>query len=213
MLPWISEVAFDQAVEDLKQSAEAALTNAEKRRTKNVIDPFLTLLLASTFSVDQASDLASVQQAESAIRGMSGALGSFHQAVLGSISGWENHDALYDLQCPERRIVAEVKNKWNTMNAANRRQVESDLASTVRSLRGDWTAYLVLVVPRKPERYTTHTGNKVIEIDGASFYHLATGYPNAIHDLFDVLSEALAPSAGIASYCKEIMSQSLPPRE
>ena len=151
-----------------------------------------------------------MQQAESAIRGMSGALGEFHQSILGSVGGWENHDALYDLKSQDRRIVAEVKNKWNTMNASNRRQVETDLEASVRSLRGDWTAYLVLVIPSKPQRYEKPIGEKVIETDGASFYHLATGYPNAIHNLFDELSEKLAPSEDIVAYCKHILSQSLP---
>ncbi len=213
MLSWISDTAFDEAIQDLQQSAEDALTKAESRRRKNVVDPFFTLLLASTFSVAESADLGDLQQAESAIRGMSGALGAFHQSILGSVSGWEDHDALYDLKSAERQIVAEVKNKWNTMNATNRRQVETDLATAIRSLRGDWTAYLVLIVPRKPVRYSTQIASNVIEIDGASFYHLATGFPNAIHDLFDKLSEKLAPSEGIASYCKQIMSQSLPPRE
>ncbi len=212
MLSWISEEAFQRALTDLRQSAEDALTHADRRRTKNVVDPFLTLLLSSSFSISSASDLSSVQRAESAIRGMSGALGAFHQSILGSVRGWENHDALYDLKNSDRRIVAEVKNKWNTMNAANRRQVESDLATAVRSLRGDWTAYLVLIVPRKPERYVTHIGSNVFEIDGASFYHLASGILNAIHDLFDELSHQLAPTEAIASYCKRVMSKSLPPR-
>lgn len=144
---------------------------------------------------------------------MSGALGTFHQSILGSVCGWENHDALYDLKSPERRVVAEVKNKWNTMNASNRRQVESDLAAAVRCLRGNWEAYLVLVIPRKPERYMINISNHVIETDGASFYHLVTGFPNAIHDLFDELSLKLAPTEAIASYCSKVMSQSLPPRE
>ncbi|MCE2471330.1 MAG: Eco47II family restriction endonuclease [Anaerolineae bacterium] len=212
MLSWIDEEAFDQAITALRQSAQDALTHADKRRRRNVVDPFLTLLLSSTFSIDRSEDLSTIQQAESAIRGMSGALGTFHQSILGSVTGWENHDSLYDLKCPDRRLVAEVKNKWNTMNTANRRQVESDLAATVRSLRGPWTAYLVLIVPKSPVRYEKSLDKNVIETDGASFYQLVTGYPNAIHDLFQVLISRMAPSQQIANYCQAILEQSLPPR-
>ena len=49
-----------------------------------------------------------------------------------------------------------------------------------------------------------------IETDGASFYHIATGEPNAIHDLFEYLRDALKPSSDITAYCREIMEASLP---
>ena len=212
MPSWIDESAFLEAVAVLKQHAEDALNESETRRKRNVVDPFLSLLIASTFGVENPEELIRLQQVESAMRGMSGALGVFHQTVLASVSGWENHDALYDLKCPERRIVAEVKNKWNTMNAANRRQVETDLGAAIRSMRGRWTAYLVVVIPRKPNRYEKVLASNITEIDGASFYQLATGFPNAIHDLFDELSKKLAPSEDIAAYCMQIQSQSLPPR-
>lgn len=212
MLDWIDENSFDFAVQNLKHGALDALANAEKRRRKNVVDPFHTLLLASTFDVKASSNLVELQQAESAIRGMSGSLGTFHQSILGSVGGWQNHDALYDLKNEDRKIVAEVKNKWNTMNTANRRQIESDLDTSIRSLRGNWTAYLVLVIPRKPDRYRKAISKGVFETDGASFYHLATGYPNAIHDLFDALVDALAPSNEIGAYCRAILEQTLPPR-
>ena len=42
--------------------------------------------------------------------------------ILGSVDGWDNHDAGYDLECDARIILAEIKNKWNTMNSSNRRQ-------------------------------------------------------------------------------------------
>ena len=213
MPSWIDDTAFDGAVLTLKQRAEDALLNAEKRRRKNAIDPFQTLLLASTFDVVDSVELARLQQVESAMRGMSNALGEFHQSVLGSVKGWENHDSGYDLRCAERRIIAEVKNKWNTMNSSNRQEVENNLASAIRNLKGPWTAYLVQVIPRKPHRYQETLRNNVISTDGATFYEIVTGSPNAIHDLFDELIDRLAPSENIGAYCRQIMFQSLPPRD
>ena len=108
--------------------------------------------------------------------------------------------------------VAEVKNKWNTMNTANRREVETELQTAVRQRR-NWTAYLVLVIPRVPERYTRPIlPNRVFETDGASFYHKATDDPNALHDLFDHLCEAISPSDEVAEHCQSVLAQSLPPR-
>ena len=146
------------------------------------------------------------------MRGMSNALGEFHQTVLGSATGWEDHDAGYDLKSDERKIIAEVKNKWNTMNANDRREVEDNLSAALRNMNGTWVAYLVTVIPRTPKRFSKALRKNVIEIDGASFYEIVTGTPNAIHELFDALSRRLAPSDEIATYCQDILKNSLPPR-
>ena len=214
MLAWISDEKLYHEINTLLTRAQNAREDAEERRTRNVIDPFLSLVIASVFGIQDPKELVNIQNAESALRGLSNALGDFHQRILGNVDGWENHDAGYDLECRDRRIVAEVKNKWNTMNASNRYQVESDLRTAVRQKSGDWTGYLVLMIPRRPQRYkkSLPEGRNLFEIDGASFYHLVTGDPNAIHDLLDKLCDVIMPSSHIADYCRQIMMNSLPPR-
>ncbi len=214
MLAWISDEKLSDEIVFLQQRTRRAWEDAEERRTRNVIDPFLSLVIASVFSIQDPKELVNIQNAESALRGLSNALGNFHQQILGSVDGWENHDVGYDLECRARRIVAEVKNKWNTMNASNRYQVETDLRTAVRQKSGNWTGYLVMVIHRHPQRYQKplSEGRNLFEIDGASFYELVTGDPNASHDLLDKLCDAITPSSDIADYCRQIMMDSLPPR-
>ena len=214
MPAWISDEKLSREIAHVQQRARKAWQNAEERRARNVIDPFLSLVIASAFGIQDPQELVNIQNAESALRGLSNALGDFHQRILGSVDGWENHDAGYDLECSSRRIVAEVKNKWNTMNASNRYQVETELRMAVRQKSGDWKGYLVLVIPRRPQRYQKgiSEGRNLFEIDGASFYELVTGDPNAIHDLLDNLCDAITPSSHITDYCRQIMRVSLPPR-
>ncbi|MYB58351.1 MAG: Eco47II family restriction endonuclease [Gemmatimonadetes bacterium] len=214
MLAWISDEKLSEEIVRLQQRTRRAWEYAEERRVRNVIDPFLSLVIASVFGIQDPKELVNIQNAESALRGLSNALGDFHQRILGNVDDWENHDAGYDLECSTRRIVAEVKNKWNTMNAPNRRQVEMDLGTAIRQKLGTWTGYLVFVIPRRPERYTKPIPieRNLFEIDGASFYELVTGDPNAIHDLLDKLCDVIMPSNHIAKYCRQIMMDSLPPR-
>ncbi len=212
MISWIAPETLDGHIEKLKTHAMRAADKASERREENVVDPFSSLLIATTFGAADRDQLTRLQDAESALRGMSNALGSFHQNVLASIEGWANHDAGYDLECSSRRLLAEVKNKWNTMNTANRREVVRDLETAIRQRR-DWHAYLVLVIPKTPNRYMHHIAPRVSEIDGASFYHKATGDPNALHELFDYLCDAISPSEDIARHCRQVMAQSLPPKE
>ena len=214
MLAWISDEKLYHEINTLLTRAQNAWEKAEERRIQNVIDPFQSLVIASVFDIREPEELADTQRKESALRGLSNAIGNFHQQILGSVDGWENHDAGYDLECSALRIVAEVKNKWNTMNSSNREKVESELRTAIRQKSGNWTGYLVLVIPRHPQRYPNPLPieRNLFEIDGASFYELVTGDPNAIHDLLDKLCDAITPSSNIADYCRQIMMDSLPPR-
>lgn len=211
-LSWISSDVLERHVDALRTRAARAANRAGARRIANVVDPFASAVVAATYGTDTVEELVAIQNAESGLRGMSNALGNFHQSVLASVTGWRDHDAGYDLECPGSRLLAEVKNKWNTMNAANRREVVTDLQTAVRQKSGRWHGYLVLVVPRRPERYTRELGPRVWEIDGASFYQLATGEPDAIHDLFDHLCDALMPGGAVADHCRSVLERSLPPR-
>ena len=214
-LSWIADATLNAAIARLKQSASDSLSEAVSRQQRNVVDPFLSLLIASTFGMNVRNNLIQLQNGNSALNGMPNALGYFHQEVLGGIPGWVNHDAGYDLECEGRQVLAEVKNKHNTMNSSNRQQVVNDLDTAVRQKGRGWTGYLVIVVPRLPNRYERRLGTNrpVFEIDGASFYNKATGDPNALHDLFDVLNAELSTSRDIADYCNEVLATSIPPRE
>ena len=209
---WIADTDFEREVVRLQNRAREAFDNAEVRRVKNVVDPFLTLLIASTFDISSLDELGSAQRLASAMQGASNAMGEFHQGILGSVSGWVDHDAGYDLEQTNRRIIAQVKNKWNTMNSDNRRQVEADLEVALRQKAGDWTAYVVQIIPRKPQRYQKKLRRSIIETDGASFYHIATGHPNAIHELFEKICHRFSPTDEISRHCQQVMRESLPPR-
>lgn len=183
---------------------------------KNVVDPFSSLIVAATFGLDKSNELSKAQQINSASTGVSIAVGRFHQKILGSVEGFKNHDAGYDLECRNKQIIAEVKNKHNTMNSSNRRQVEEDLATAMRQKQGDWTAYLVIIVPSSPERYKKELSRQVYEIDGASFYELATGSDTALHDLYYAVEDLTiqhqpdALADDVLEYCKEVLKKGIP---
>ena len=211
-LGWISDEDLERALVKFRNAAASALDDARRRQQKNVIDPFLSLLIASTFSIDKREVLTRFQESESAVRGMSNALGHFHQDVLSGVEGWVNHDAGYDLERESQRAIAEIKNKHNTMNASNRDKVVGDLDTAVRVKGRGWRGYLVIFVPRTSKRYEKRlrTQRPVFEIDGTSFYENVTGTPSALHDLFSVLCNELTGSQEIADYCQGLMKAAIP---
>ena len=212
MLTWIDNNDFSKHLETLFQRCDDAKKQARERITKNVIDPFQSLIIAVTYGIYSSSELKDIQESQSAVSGISSALGDFHQNILGSVNRWHNHDAGYDLECNDRKIIAEIKNKWNTLNSTNRRQVIIDLETALRQKQGVWSGYLVYIIPKKPHRYEKLESNNLYEIDGASFYQIVTGIPDAIHDLFDEICKNFGRGDEIRKYCKEVMNVHLPPR-
>ena len=77
MLAWISDEKLSDEIVLLQQRTRRAWEDAEERRTRNVIDPFLSLVIASVFSIQDPEELVNIQNAESALRGLSNALGNF----------------------------------------------------------------------------------------------------------------------------------------
>lgn len=214
-LNWIDDNTLADAIRKFKESAQSSINFVDKRQQKNIIDPFMSLMIASVFELDNKEQLVKTQNLKSALSGMSNALGKFHQDVLAGVDGWANHDAGYDLECEESKIVAEIKNKHNTMNASNRDKVIGDLDTAVRQKGQGWSGYLVIVIPKRPCRYCLRlqVTREVYEIDGASFYHKITNSANALHDLFDVLCDEFASPEEIKKYSTEVFGNSFPPRQ
>ena len=214
MITWTSQDKLDYHIDRLLSRISDAKAGARKRRKRNVPDPFASLVVATTIASTDSERLQEFLYDHSVVRSVSNAIGEFHQNVLSSVEGWENHDSGYDLENKKDRVLAEVKNKHNTMNAPNRRGVESDLKTALRQKRGDWTGYLALVIPKRPIRYKKQLDNRLqlFEIDGASFYALVTGKENAIHELLDYMFKTTSPSNDITNYCLNVLRESLPPR-
>lgn len=114
-------------------------------------------------------------------------------------------------------ILAEVKNKHNTMNASNRIKVVDDLDTAIRQKGRGWTGYLVIIIPKMPRRYRKKlTTREIYEIDGASFYELVTRYPTALHDLYFSVERVMkehspdAENGDIFEYCKNVLRKGIP---
>lgn len=107
----------------------------------------------------------------------------------------------------EKKIIAEIKNKHNTVKKSDEivvyRTLE-DLVMRKSSMYKGYTAYFVKIIPEKPRRYDEPctpsdkaTGCTAVEnplirvIDGYSFYGLVTGRRNAMAQLFAALPKVL----------------------
>lgn len=203
-LDWIADKDLIYHVANILDNADEIVKKSEKGFQKNVIDPFSSLFQISGFNIDfntwYHAELTRQMQ-----KSLQNGIGDFHQNVLGCVDGWENlgRGKIIDLVCNEKRIIAEVKNKHNTVKGDNL----SDLYNTLHELvmkkssrYNGFTAYYVTIIPKKPVRFTKPftpsdksvssrkpENQEILHIDGASFYDLVTSSENSLSSLFQVL--------------------------
>lgn len=182
---------------DKKQSAVISFN-------KNVIDPFTTLFDAAISELDHDGWKAN-EMMRQCQKALTNHIGSMHQQILGNISGWCDlgTGGVVDLINEQSKIIAEVKNKYNTLSGgklAEQYWSLERLISPKTSVYKGFTAYFVNIIPKTPHRFDLpftpsdkERGLKCPEnpniriIDGASFYALATGQNDALQQLFDLL--------------------------
>lgn len=132
-------------------------------------------------------------------------IGNLHQKILGQVTGWQDlgTGGIVDLVCPSKQIIAEVKNKYNTVTGGKLAEQYYSLERLVTpkaSQYKDYTAYFVNIIPKKPERFDLPfqpsdkdkgikcpVNENIRIIDGASFYTLVTGREEAIQEFYDAL--------------------------
>ncbi|HLK31243.1 MAG TPA: Eco47II family restriction endonuclease [Puia sp.] len=207
-LKWISDEDLSKAVADLLETAKNAKNNAAKNFGINVIDPFSAVFEMAGFEMSYEEWIKS-EQARQAQKTLQNFIGNFHQTILGFCKGWKNLHVgnIVDLVNEEKKIIAEIKNKYNTVSFGKLADSYWSLDSSVMpktSIYKGYTAYHVSVIPKTSKRFdieftpsNNKTGqkcpsNKLIrQIDGASFYTLATGDENALKDLFEVIPSVI----------------------
>lgn len=204
ILPFISDENLYEFTEKLVVAARSAEKKVEKNPYKNVIDPFSALVDAARqkVSLDVWMEQEKSRQIQKAFQN---AIGDFHQSMIGAMAGWENAGAggSFDVINEEKKIIAEIKNKHNTMNSTTATGVYDKLSNWLDYGKEGYQAYVVLIVPEKPEpcsvpftpserKVRRQTRENLREIDGRSFYALASGHENAIDMLYESLPIVLA---------------------
>lgn len=210
ILPYISDDDFISEVKKVLLVAEAANAMPVETIYSNVVDPFSAIFdtyrqrLTLTEWLKKERD----RQIQKTIQN---ALGTFHQGILGSMAGWTDlgTGAVVDLVNDDAKIIAEVKNKYNTTKGNHKKEIYDDIKSVLGSTYSGYTGYYVEVIPARKEPYKkpftpsdniTHINRTsredILVIDGKSFYALASGYPNAIDMLYSGLPVALGKILG-----------------
>lgn len=201
LLPFIKNEDLYRHVETVLSVARIAKETSEKNLSSNVIDPFSALFDIScqeiSFSVWMKQEKSRQIQ-----KTLQNAIGNFHQSIIGSMYGWTNLNTgeVADVVNEEKKIIAEIKNKYNTTKGNHKTKIYEDLMSLVNGKYKGYISYYVEIIPKgrktydipfspsdnkKHKRKSAHKNIRLI--DGKSFYKLATGYPDALRELYMIL--------------------------
>ena len=203
-LAYLEDQVFRALVKEVLDIGRKKKEKVNRDFNKNVIDPFASLFDSAVSGVDHDTwkNSEMVRQCQKALTNH---IGNLHQKILGHVAGWEDlgTGGVFDLVCHENKIIAEVKNKHNTVTGgklADQYYSLERLVTPKTSQYKGYTAYFVNIIPKKPERSTKLfepsdkekglkcPANELIKIiDGASFYHLVTGREKALEELYDAL--------------------------
>jgi|SRR5690606_5662434 len=210
-LSWIEDDALTKCVIDLITTAQSVKQKASTTLNKNVMDPFSAIFQMAGFEMDYSTWMQS-EEARQAQKSLQNHVGNFHQNIIGSIDGWQDLGVgkITDVVNSEKQILAEIKNKHNTVKKSDLSKLYHALHAEVMNKSSkykDYTAYYVTILPSKPVRFNepfvpsdnlvgakVALNEKIRIIDGASFYHLVTGEHNAIFDLFQAIPKVVEDS-------------------
>ncbi|PPD11481.1 Eco47II family restriction endonuclease [Methylophilus sp.] len=217
-LNWISDDAIKLEVKRILDTASSGILSASDSFHKNVIDPFAVIFEMSGFGIDTVDQWEITEKSRKAQKTLSNAFGIFHQKVLGHVDGWQDLGTgkSADLLCEDKKVLAEVKNKFNTVKGSDQVKVYDHLDSLVMPIASrykDYTAYYVEIIPKpkggKSQVYNVPftpsdnetkqprpTNELIRKIDGKSFYELVTGEAHALESLYSELPQIIYDITG-----------------
>lgn len=196
----------DRVVLDAIDRLYEVYRNAYSRTTiadlkRNVIDPFKFCFDAKFLNNNSVAATIDNEFKRQSDKSINNAIGSFHQFLIGNIEGFsETPQLTCDVMKNDMTILAEIKNKYNTMNARSQAGVFEEL-SNLASAYPRAICYLVEVIPKNPaqpdqEWHVSISGTlkhhpRVRKISARDFYAMATNNPLAFDELCNNLPSVI----------------------
>lgn len=199
-LDFISDEHLLDCIHKLHDSYTAAKAHISKKKFyKNKIDIFKQTF-DQHFNNADAEDVIENEIIRQVDKSYGGAIGAFHENILGGIEGYEvGRLSGYDIKKSDNTLFADIKNKHNTMNSPAMEGLYIKLkkfADEHKSAKCYWVQILATDsfktnwegdINGKEYRHS-----RVFKISGDRFYALLTGDPKALFKLYKVLPAAIS---------------------
>ncbi len=196
---FISDEYLLNCIEQLHNSYTKAKANVTKKKFyKNKIDIFKEVF-DEHFNDASAEEVIENEIIRQVDKSYGGAIGTFHENVLGGISGYEvGKLSGYDIKRTDNTLFADIKNKHNTMNSPAMEGLYIKLkkfADEYKTAKCYWVQILATDsfetnwegdINGKEYRHS-----RVFKISGDKFYEILTGDAKALFKLYKALPVAI----------------------
>jgi len=183
-------------------------------------DPFSALFECSTLGIDMAEWCATYESHRQRQKTLQNHIGKLHEIAISCLPGWKHSTSTADVENVSLKIIAEIKNKHNTMNSSSALATYKKLEHLVDGVYAGYQSYIVQILPKpssqsyrvpfcpsdasKTQAKASPSRNDITLIDGESFYALANngklGTMKAIYELMaEILIEEIGDKAKKAS--------------
>ena len=194
------EILTSALAEFIKQYKKKTHLTDEQLVKELVLDPLPVLLHGAFSGLDTEAKLLERERWRQLDKALTNQIGRFHEQILASIQGWHKPAHGFDLRHDGQKIIVEVKNKYNTMNAASTGKTYTSCEEFVKANPG-WTVYLARIILKKPGRIDKpwevsgrKPNDRIRLIDGATLYDMVTGEKNALRKVYQQLPGLLTQS-------------------
>lgn len=180
----------------------------------NTLDPFSAVLDAKLLGLSLEDWEEQVERPRQTQKTIQNAIGEMHQQIIATLDDWEDlgTGGVVDNRNKKKKILAEIKNKWNTVNSDSAIGSYDGLESKIKEHPG-FTGYHVVMLPKNGQAFDeefTPSDKKtkkkrpsredIRRIDGKSFYKEITGQEDAFQQLYDefhsLIDEVLTEETG-----------------
>jgi hypothetical protein len=207
--------AAQAVVSDLVHKAKLSVYEADTDLYKNKVDPF-SALIDSMLQGIPLSNWMTQEKVRQSQKTLQNCIGNFHQSVVATFGGWENLGTgnIVDIRNKKRKIVAEVKNKFNTTKGNHKIQIYRDIETILKQEdHQGFVGYYVEIIPSGRGAKTLHdkpfvpsdntkkgqraaSRDDIRLIDGRSFYKIVAGVDDALAQLYSSLPEMIRIALG-----------------
>lgn len=184
---------IDHLIDDYK----SILKSKESNFLKNSLDPFSALIQVHHLD-NSIGDWKKMELDRQTSKSLQNKIGAFHQSLLGSFHTFKELEKgnTGDIISFEKNIVAELKNKFNTVKGSDKKEIYDELSDALKKHPG-FTAYYVEIISKDQKRYNHEftpsdnrkggnrpSNSKIRIVDGSTFYDIASGEQGTLEKIY-----------------------------
>src|SRR5690554_399570 len=196
---FISDEHFLECIENLHNSYLRAKADISKRKFyNNKIDTF-KLTFDSKFNKIDEENIIEVEILRQIDKSINNSIGTFHEQILGGISGYEiGNLSGFDIKAEDDTLFADIKNKHNTMSSSSSEALFQKLARYADDYKKAKCYWVQILAKGSFNQHWSgdingkeYSHSRVFKISGDQFYKLLSGQDDAFFQLYKALPEAI----------------------